>query len=223
MRFMTSGCGKWADPYCEESKAVQLTHNPRQFQQGQFIIRLVGRHTEPLLKKIWVAEPALMGSTYTSAHQQAPSTMACLYGQGAQCCWGKVTNTCGVTRCGDGHYRRVVYGLGPYIADYPEQALLACIVQDWCAKCTAPSDNLDGPIGGRRSQALTDTLLEGCTLKELWDDYGIVGDVILVFKGSVQSGFLPRKRATVDRNRSRTDPDIEGTEPNHLGPVFCGP
>ncbi|EDR08926.1 uncharacterized protein LACBIDRAFT_326552 [Laccaria bicolor S238N-H82] len=44
-----------------------------------------------------------------------------------------------------------------------------------------------------------------------------------VFKGSVQSGFLPRKRATVDRNRSRTDPDIEGTEPNHLGPVFCGP
>ena len=26
------------------------------------------------------------------------------------------------------------YGLGPYIADYPEQALLACIVQGWCAK-----------------------------------------------------------------------------------------
>ncbi|EDR02566.1 uncharacterized protein LACBIDRAFT_309558 [Laccaria bicolor S238N-H82] len=44
-----------------------------------------------------------------------------------------------------------------------------------------------------------------------------------VFKGSVQSGFLPRKRATVDRNRSRTNPDIEGTEPNHLGPVFCSP
>jgi hypothetical protein len=39
-----------------------------------------------------------------------------------------------VTRCGDGHYRRVIYGLGPYIADYPEQALLACVVQDWCAK-----------------------------------------------------------------------------------------
>ena len=26
-------------------------------------------------------------------------------------------------------------GKGPYIADYPEQALLACIVQNWCAKC----------------------------------------------------------------------------------------
>lgn len=39
-----------------------------------------------------------------------------------------------VTRCPDGHYRRVIYGLGPYIADYPEQALLACIVQGWCPK-----------------------------------------------------------------------------------------
>jgi hypothetical protein len=34
----------------------------------------------------------------------------------------------------DGHFRRVIYRLGPYIADYPEQALLACIVQGWCAK-----------------------------------------------------------------------------------------
>src|SRR5882724_416499 len=29
----------------------------------------------------------------------------------------------------DRHFRRVIYGLGPYIADYPEQALLSCIVQ----------------------------------------------------------------------------------------------
>lgn len=35
---------------------------------------------------------------------------------------------------GDGHYRRVIYGLGPYIADYPEQVLLACVVQGWCAR-----------------------------------------------------------------------------------------
>lgn len=39
-----------------------------------------------------------------------------------------------VVRCPDGHFRRAIYGLGPYIADYPEQALLACIVQGWCAK-----------------------------------------------------------------------------------------
>ena len=39
-----------------------------------------------------------------------------------------------VTLCADGHYRRAIYGIGPYIGDYPEQALLACIVQGWCPK-----------------------------------------------------------------------------------------
>lgn len=39
-----------------------------------------------------------------------------------------------VTRFGDGHYRHVIYGLGPYIADYEEQVLLACIVRNWCPK-----------------------------------------------------------------------------------------
>ncbi|KAJ7208199.1 hypothetical protein GGX14DRAFT_365468 [Mycena pura] len=34
----------------------------------------------------------------------------------------------------DGHYRRVIFGLGPYIADYPEQVLLACVVQGWCPR-----------------------------------------------------------------------------------------
>ena len=39
-----------------------------------------------------------------------------------------------VVRFPDGHFRKVIYGLGPYIADYSEQALLACIVQGWCLK-----------------------------------------------------------------------------------------
>ena len=39
-----------------------------------------------------------------------------------------------VVRFPDGHFRKVMYGLGPYIADYPEQALLACIVQGWCPR-----------------------------------------------------------------------------------------
>jgi hypothetical protein len=39
-----------------------------------------------------------------------------------------------VVRCPDGHFRRAIYGLGPYIADYPEQCLLACTVQGWCPK-----------------------------------------------------------------------------------------
>lgn len=39
-----------------------------------------------------------------------------------------------VTLCADGHYRRAIYGIGPYIGDYPEQVLLTCIVQGWCPR-----------------------------------------------------------------------------------------
>ncbi|KAF8886311.1 hypothetical protein BD779DRAFT_1611774 [Infundibulicybe gibba] len=82
-----------------------------------------------------------------------------------------------ITRCADGHFRRVIYGLGPYIADYPEQVLLSCIVQGWCARCLSPSDDLDAR-SGRRSHEHTDALIEACSLQELWDNYGIVGDLL---------------------------------------------
>ena len=36
--------------------------------------------------------------------------------------------------CPDGHFRRVIYDLGTYIADYPEKVYLAGIVQNWCPK-----------------------------------------------------------------------------------------
>ena len=39
-----------------------------------------------------------------------------------------------ITKCPDGHYRRVIYSLGPYIADYPEQVYLSGIVQGRCPK-----------------------------------------------------------------------------------------
>ncbi|KAF8883641.1 hypothetical protein CPB84DRAFT_1850916 [Gymnopilus junonius] len=45
----------------------------------------------------------------------------------------------------NGHYCKVIYGLGPYIANYPEQALLACVIQGWCPKCTSLPDKLDDP------------------------------------------------------------------------------
>lgn len=37
-----------------------------------------------------------------------------------------------IFQCPDKHFRRVIWGIGPYIADYPEQVLLACIVRNWC-------------------------------------------------------------------------------------------
>jgi Plavaka transposase len=39
-----------------------------------------------------------------------------------------------VVRFADGHFRKVVHGLGSYIADYLKQALLVCTVQGWCPK-----------------------------------------------------------------------------------------
>ena len=42
-----------------------------------------------------------------------------------------------IVRTPDGHFRRVIYSLGPYIADYPEQALLTCVVQGWCPRYVA--------------------------------------------------------------------------------------
>jgi hypothetical protein len=39
-----------------------------------------------------------------------------------------------VRRCPDSHFRRVIYDLGPFIADYPEQVLLAGTVQNWCPR-----------------------------------------------------------------------------------------
>ncbi|KAJ7440045.1 hypothetical protein FB451DRAFT_1445189 [Mycena latifolia] len=82
-----------------------------------------------------------------------------------------------VAHFADGHYRRVIYGLGPYIADYPEQVLLACTVQGWCARCTASNKDLDGP-SGRRSQRHTEALFDAFDHKTLWDDYGVIPDVL---------------------------------------------
>ena len=39
-----------------------------------------------------------------------------------------------VRKCPDGHFRRVVYDLIAFIADYPEQVMLMGIVQGWCPR-----------------------------------------------------------------------------------------
>jgi hypothetical protein len=47
-----------------------------------------------------------------------------------------------VMKCPDGHYRRAIFELGPFIADYPEQVLAAGVVQRWCPKCVNNRSNL---------------------------------------------------------------------------------
>ncbi|KAK1221763.1 hypothetical protein PQX77_015419 [Marasmius sp. AFHP31] len=79
---------------------------------------------------------------------------------------------------GDGYYRRVVYSIGPYIGDYPEQVLLACIVQGWCAKCTADHENLDGP-SIPRSHEHTCLVAEAMpSPADQWNAYGVIAGVM---------------------------------------------
>ena len=47
-----------------------------------------------------------------------------------------------VVRCPDGHFRKVIYSLRPYIADYPEQVWLAGIVQG-CKYISTPLSNIN--------------------------------------------------------------------------------
>ncbi|KAM6503138.1 hypothetical protein JOM56_000081 [Amanita muscaria] len=87
-----------------------------------------------------------------------------------------------VLRYADGHYRKTLYGLGAYIADYPEQVVLSCIVQDWCPLCTASNKDLDGE-GGRRTHELTEVLMDAHDGKTLWFDYGIVPGIMPFTRG----------------------------------------
>ncbi|KAF8256651.1 hypothetical protein EI94DRAFT_1774955 [Lactarius quietus] len=80
-----------------------------------------------------------------------------------------------VARTPDGHSHCIIYSLGCYIADYPEQALLACVVQGWCPRCTTQSEGLI--CGKHCSQELTNALVNAVDLDTLWYQYGIVVNV----------------------------------------------
>ncbi|KAI0032371.1 hypothetical protein K488DRAFT_78514 [Vararia minispora EC-137] len=84
-----------------------------------------------------------------------------------------------IKRCPDGHYRRSLYDLGPKILDYPEQVSVACIVQNWCPRCDAPPEDLDGDANTiRRTRLWTDELIAGLDPDVLWTQYGIDHDVV---------------------------------------------
>jgi hypothetical protein len=118
-----------------------------------------------------------------------------------------------VVHFGDGHYQRVIYGLGPYIADYEEQVLLACIVRNWCpryvpklsptslyltaTRCMSHPDSLDTKSLCRRCDH-TEMLVEEATYGALWMEYGIVGDLVVslahLFYWSQDSIFSSRSQ-----------------------------
>ena len=79
---------------------------------------------------------------------------------------------------GDDYYQHVIYSLAAYIADYEEQVLLSCIVRNWCPKCLAHRGNLDKEAL-RRHREHADTVIEEFEFRKLWDEYGIVGNLVV--------------------------------------------
>ncbi|KAG1857039.1 hypothetical protein DFJ58DRAFT_716023 [Suillus subalutaceus] len=83
-------------------------------------------------------------------------------------------------RCPDGHYQCIIYGLGPYIANYPEQLMFLGVVQNWCPKCLNHHKNLDGNSPSLlRCQEHTDLLVQELQHVHLWHEYGIIQEVML--------------------------------------------
>ncbi|KAF7982136.1 hypothetical protein HWV62_29873 [Athelia sp. TMB] len=83
-----------------------------------------------------------------------------------------------VMLCTDGHFRRAIFSLGPYIADYPEQCMLALVVQGWCAKCLAAGDDLENANALLRRKDHAQTIIEEFEILECWDNWGLVSDVV---------------------------------------------
>ncbi|KAI0311875.1 hypothetical protein OF83DRAFT_1177162 [Amylostereum chailletii] len=82
-----------------------------------------------------------------------------------------------IHRCPDGHFRHVIFDLGPFITDYPEQCDLAGIVQGWCFKCDATPDDLDGAADSR-TRDITDFLATEYGIEDLRLNWGIDGHTV---------------------------------------------
>lgn len=102
-----------------------------------------------------------------------------------------------VIKFSDGHFHQVIYGLGPYIADYEEQVLLACIVHGWCARwdvdtwiyqpvidicllnrCWADHNNLDEDALSC-TREFNEEFNWLCTAQVLWNEFSIVADLVV--------------------------------------------
>ncbi|KAI0000684.1 hypothetical protein BJV74DRAFT_876933 [Russula compacta] len=84
-----------------------------------------------------------------------------------------------VVKCPDGHFHCAVYGLGPYIADYPEQVWLAAIVKGGVRSgCDTHPDNLDAPGAQRQMHETTDFLISAWDPGILWTNFGVCTDIV---------------------------------------------
>ncbi|KIK94003.1 hypothetical protein PAXRUDRAFT_12323 [Paxillus rubicundulus Ve08.2h10] len=82
-----------------------------------------------------------------------------------------------VMKCPDRHFHQIIFSLGSYIADYPEQVLISGIVQNWCGRCMAFPNNLDSG-GALQTLELTQALIEELSLCVVWDEWGIDANIV---------------------------------------------
>ncbi|KAG0695647.1 hypothetical protein DFH29DRAFT_984904 [Suillus ampliporus] len=102
-----------------------------------------------------------------------------------------------IVHCPDSHFRRVIYGLGPYIADYPEQLVLSGVVQNWCPKCLNHRKNLEGDGPSLLwCREHTDLLVQELQHAHLWYEYGIVQEVVDHLVDWVEEYLLLTHRAS---------------------------
>ncbi|KAF9063580.1 hypothetical protein BDP27DRAFT_1202988, partial [Rhodocollybia butyracea] len=80
--------------------------------------------------------------------------------------------------CPDGYFRRIIYDLASFIADYPEQVYLAGVVQGWCCRCTSHFSDLE-TLGELLRSCKTEgnrSHYQGADV--LWDNYGIDDGIV---------------------------------------------
>jgi hypothetical protein len=92
----------------------------------------------------------------------------------------------------------VIFGIGPYIADYPEQVLLTGIVSGWCPQyvlfaCPVRSNFHNCSLGVRLTETswiptamlavarvrIQKFFLQAFDPGTLWDEYGLDADIIV--------------------------------------------
>jgi hypothetical protein len=99
--------------------------------------------------------------------------------------------------CSDHHFWHAIYGLGLYIADYPEQTAAAGMVYNWCVmwawvsiccghtnlsdSCDAKPTDLNNPDASLCTREKTAALLDNEDSESLWYNHGIIPDLHVCF------------------------------------------
>ncbi|KAI6101179.1 hypothetical protein F5141DRAFT_1065946 [Pisolithus sp. B1] len=81
-------------------------------------------------------------------------------------------------KCPNHHFCHVIFGISPYIADYPEQVLVSGILQNWCGCCLAFPNDLDSG-GAPQTRDLTDALADKLLPAVAWNEWGVDASIVL--------------------------------------------